>query len=88
MAYPTPTIYSYRVATLPGVTGSSLPSYWAEFSTNGGSVWRRLNTFVYNSFDEAKNAIGTIVSDESDFRDEFLHGVARVPDPITTSAYP
>jgi hypothetical protein len=94
MAYPTPTIYDYRVLVTPSTPNSSLavgttPAYYqAQFSTDSGSTWRPLNGLIYQSLTEAYNQIGFVVSDETGFQTRFEAGGSNVPAAQTVSAYP
>jgi hypothetical protein len=93
MAYPTPTIYDYRVLVTPSVkssfpAGTSSAVYQAQFSTDSGSTWRPLNGLIYQNLTEAFNQIGAVVSDETAFQARFLAGGGGVPGLQTTESYP
>lgn len=92
MAYPTPSIYTYRVLELPQVTSSQLSrnprSFQAQFSTDDGSTWRALTGLDYQSLLEAYWAIKNVVSDEAAFQVRFLAGNSFTPDAVVVHAYP
>lgn len=92
MAYPVPSIYSYRVVELPQVasaTGKRNPrSFQAQFSTDSEVSWRALTGLDYQSLMEAYWAIKAVVSDETQFQASFLAGTSFVPDAVVVHDYP
>jgi hypothetical protein len=94
MAYPTPTIYDYRVIEVaPVASGSTFAaSFRTEFSTDSGSTWIALHALPFESLVEAYQAIGILVGSESRFQAQYEHPYALGNMPIvptqTTHAYP
>ncbi len=74
MAFPTPTLYSYRVVGVSAVNAESdVKSYFvAEFSTDDEATWRPVLQNLYWSETEAINAIAKIVANEAQFQTQFL----------------
>ena len=74
MAYPTPTIYTYRVREVKASQPASGPNayYIAEFSTNSGTTWLPLNDLPFGSKVEANQYIANVVNNEAKFQKQFL----------------
>lgn len=95
MAYPTPTIYTYRVQETKqtgGAANGSNAYYRPEFSTNSGTSWTPVSPVPYQSLQEAFQKIGKIVNNEAQFQKQFLQ-VKKFENPkivpvVTIYAYP
>lgn len=91
MAYPTPTLYNYRVAaTNPvGFSGSDAVGYFiAEFSVDGGTTYKPLFQQPFQSKTEAFNAIGFVVGSEANFKKNYLASKTGFVPSRTTYSYP
>lgn len=94
MAYPTPTIYTYRVAKVNPVRRANGDNayYVAQFSQDSGTTYGPIHGIPYGSLQEAFQAIGFIVSNESQFRNSILYPnkFNRVPviPTVTYLSYP
>lgn len=90
MAYPSPTIYYYRIKQIlpPGntlVTAGNLGQFFLEFSSNGGASYQPVNTDLYGSVQSAKAAISVIVGAELQFQQQVYQG--QIPS-VNFIAYP
>lgn len=68
MAYPTPTIYRYRVLLTRDARDVTQAMYEAQFSINVGTTWFNLYPYSFSSLEEAKDCIANVVRAESQFR--------------------
>ena len=86
MAYPSPSIYYYRVRgfklpTQPLEIGYFLP----EYSSDGGVTYHPFTVLPFDSLQEAKQHIQTIVQNEAQFQAQVNAGTIVAG---TTYAYP
>lgn len=89
MAYPSPSIYTYRVTNVapPGIQAVNLGLgfFLAEYSANAGTTWNQVFSLPFQSLQEAKQAISIIVGLESQFQAQVNAGLV----PVTThDVYP
>lgn len=68
MAFPTPTIYRYRVLHTQDATNPLAAMYEAQFSINAGVTWFSLYPYTFSSLQEANDVIANVVRSESQFR--------------------
>ncbi len=85
MAYPTATIYDYRVREVEVTRTPSEGYFVAEYSTNGGTTWLPLFPFTFGDETSAMNEIGNVVSEEAQFRTKVQTGEVPV---VSVTAYP
>src|SRR2546429_12473 len=81
MAYPSPTIYVYRIKQIypgsgacPGGTPIQNGYFETQFSVDGGTNYRVLHANPFFSQTEAANAIAAVVGSESQFRTAVQNG--------------
>lgn len=86
MAYPSPSIYYYRVR------GFKLPNqpleigyFLPEYSSDGGVTYKAFTVIPFDSLQEAKQHIQTVVQNEAQFQQSVIAGTVVVG---TTYAYP
>jgi len=94
MAYPTPSIYTYRVVEVTPVDKATGQNgyFTAEFSTDSGTTWKKLFGIPFTSLTEAYQAIGKIVANEAKFQKQYLQASKFNNPPVvptsTNHSYP
>lgn len=86
MAFPSPTIYYYRVRRFALPTQNlELGYFLPEYSSDGGVTFKPFHIIPFDSLLEAKQAIQNVVLSEAQFQQQVINNQIIVG---TTYAYP
>ncbi len=68
MAYPTPTIYQYRVLETRNARNANEAFFVAQFSINAGVTWFSLYPWTFQNLTEANDVIANEIREEAQLR--------------------
>lgn len=94
MAYPSPTLYTYRVREVQAVNKATGENgyFEAQFSTDSGTTWAPALQTPFTSLVEAYQAIAALVNNEAQFQNAYLNpnkfNVAAVVPTVVLYTYP